>query len=64
MLFRSLLDTAGCQLVSLEEALRESKKQLIAVLVAHKEFKASKELRSIAALYSATPLVDRYVSYV
>ena len=59
-----LLDTAGCQLVSLEEALRESKKQLIAVLVAHKEFKASKELRSIAALYSATPLVDRYVSYV
>lgn len=40
-----LLDAAGCQLVSLEAALEKSKEQVVSVLVAHKEFKASEELR-------------------
>jgi UDP-N-acetyl-D-mannosaminuronic acid dehydrogenase len=44
------LVTAGCQLVSLKAALIEGKDKVIAVLVAHKEFKASEPLRQNALL--------------
>ena len=45
-----VLATTGCQLVSLETALEEGKDQVIAVLVAHKEFKVSEALRLKAPL--------------
>jgi len=45
-----LLDAAGCQLVTLKTVLEESKEQVVSVLVAHKEFKASEELRRVKIL--------------
>ena len=39
-----LLNADECQLVTLEDVLEVSKEQVISVLVAHKEFKASEEL--------------------
>ena len=39
------LDASRCQLVSLKAVIEEEKEQVISILVAHKEFKISKELR-------------------
>lgn len=45
-----VLTAVGCQLISLEEALEEDNDKVIAVLVAHKEFKASETLRQKTCL--------------
>ena len=39
------LDASRCQLVSLKAVIEEKKEQVISILVAHKEFKISEELR-------------------
>jgi len=45
-----LLDAAGCQLVPLEVVFKESHKQVVSILVAHKEFKVSEKLRHVSPL--------------
>jgi UDP-N-acetyl-D-mannosaminuronic acid dehydrogenase len=55
-----LLNAAGCQLASLEAVLEESKDLVISVLVAHKEFKTSEELRRNTPLDFCGALMEKY----